>query len=338
MTDQAANDKRHATIAAYEKKYGVPPSRLEMSFIQTAEPDEIVEYFKTFNGPGVTTELPAQEPGSATESTIHGMPKSVFVTMADVYTKAFHAVKGRNPTPAELETVMSVGFLETRFGTAWRPAGQGSHNHGAYQCGTIASAKTGRCDCDGFLYEDSRPPPGGGANVKYAVCFKKYKNDVDGAIDLIKLATRSSDGNDPLAMMKNNGNSILAWTLGQYGNRYFESFNPSSIQKAKFANDIKAVQKLAAKNPGNKAVARAIEPFPAGRVMVYALGLDGAAKQIAAGLGHPRQTIFKIIPAHEANLKTVGGAGLGAAIGFTVAGPLGGAVGALIGYVGGREL
>jgi hypothetical protein len=238
---------------------------------------------------------------------------------------------------------MAVGNHETGFGTAKFTGGMGPgmHNHGAYQCGSKAAANAGKCDCDGFLSVDSRPPPGGGPNVKYAVCFKKYQTDVDGAADLIKLATRTADGNDPLKMMRDSGNSVLAFALGMYGNRYFESFNPSTKDKEKYAADIKAVQKMAEKmnaKDKNKAIARAISPFDAGRVMVYGQALNRCAAEVSKGLGHKQITKFSITPGYQFNPKSAGGATLGAVAGFLVAGPIGAAVGAGVGFLGGREL
>jgi len=94
---------------------------------------------------------------------------------------------GRVPTRPEAQVAQGIGYLESRYGTAWLGAGTGSKNWGCVQ--------RSRPPCDpavSFLYTDSHPNADG-TSTAYSICFKKYKTDGDGATDLIKVALGTSD-------------------------------------------------------------------------------------------------------------------------------------------------
>jgi peptidoglycan hydrolase-like protein with peptidoglycan-binding domain len=79
------------------------------------------------------------------------------------------------------QAVQGIGWLETRYSTAWRGAGRGSNNMGADQSGRPP------CDDNGFLYTDTHPNPDG-TSTPYSICFRKYATPESGFSGLVRIA------------------------------------------------------------------------------------------------------------------------------------------------------
>lgn len=213
------------------------------------------------NKPGLHTVPPLGGFGAEEPVTNPGV-NTLAGRMRDVYFTAFQRVHGRAPTNAELEAVMAVGRHETIFGTAkFRGGlGPGMFNHGAVQC---CKPTDGNCPAGSFLSQDTTPSPNGG-DVVYSVCFKRYASDVDGAADLIRIV-----GKKPLALLKASGGSLAAFATGMYLQGYFESTNAAKTTVDKNAATVAAIQRMGV------ADARGVPgDVRAGRVLVYAIGLD----------------------------------------------------------------
>lgn len=96
--------------------------------------------------------------------------------MRPVILAAFKQAVGRDPTPAELQYVSAVAWLETNYGTGWPANLREAHNWGAVQCDT---KREGPDTCVPHQDHDS----GGTA---FAVGFRRYASDQDGAADEIR--------------------------------------------------------------------------------------------------------------------------------------------------------
>lgn len=83
--------------------------------------------------------------------------------------------------------VQGVGWLETRYGTAWKGPGEKSNNMGAIQCCRPTKGPGARLNCPqgSFLYVDTHPMPSGGSET-YSVCFKAYTLEEEGFYDLVR--------------------------------------------------------------------------------------------------------------------------------------------------------
>lgn len=329
---------RQALLDAWEKKYGEPVPRVIANFLLVAEPDQVIRRFG--NNPGL--HIPPQEIGGVEtagigwepsiqykESEFGEDPKSLAERMVPIYTQAFKEVRKRQPTPAELEMVMAVGRSETMWGTAKFPGGTGigAHNHGAVQCWK---------DCDesnSFESSDTHPLDTGGSQ-RYVVRFKKYPDDLEGAKGLIKAV-----GNDPLRMLAQNGNLVPAFSLGMFGNRYYEMFNASPEVVKKHYAVFEWIIKHSTRPPSNtseyfrSSMARAKDPIWAGRVLMHAIAIDKSAEATANTLGVRRAT--RLNPPILGAAETAS-AGIGGIIGLYFGGPVGAGVGSLIGLAAGR--
>lgn len=117
--------------------------------------------------------------------------KAMHVRARSAVRWGFARVFGRAPATAEAQVCQGVGWLETRYGTAWRqPPGKGagykSFNMGAIQCCQPARQGTDLiCPGLSFLYSDTHPNPDG-SSTSYHVCFKGYANEEDGFYDLAR--------------------------------------------------------------------------------------------------------------------------------------------------------
>ncbi len=264
------SDPRDAIVTAFEKKYGRPPSRAALAIIRDGTHEEIMSSLSTFSADAAS---------------------SLAAKMRPVYIEAFKRVHGVTPTNAQLEAVMAVGRHETNFGTAkFRGGvGPGMHNHGAVQC-CKPNKETGKCPDNAFLSQDTTPNPNGGDTV-YSVCFKRYANDVDGAADLIRII-----GKKPLSIMKATTNSLAGFAAGMYLQGYFESTNASSATATKYAPVVAALVPVL-KQDSNKVHAKVSPEVNAGRVLVYAIGLDKSADSSAKDTGLRRSTQLTLTPA-----------------------------------------
>ncbi len=252
---------RDTLVSAFEKKFGKPPSRVQLAILREGTKEEVMSTF------GVDT----------------ASPTALAARMRSVYIDAFKKVHNRSPSNEELEAVMAVGRHETIFATAkFRGGvGPGMHNHGAVQC--CKPDANGECPSNAFLSQDTTPQAGGG-DVVYSVCFKRYDTDVDGAADLIRIV-----GNKPLALLKATGGSLSGFAAGMYLQGYFESTNASQATSVKYKPVILAIQKMGVGE------ARGVpSDVRAGRVLVYALGLDKSADTNAKEMSTKRYTTLTI--------------------------------------------
>lgn len=334
---------RHKVLAAWEAKYGEPVSRVIANFLLVAPPDQIIKRF------GACPDISPQEIGLAADAAnvgdgeawspvigweegaeLHGDPKSLAAKMAPIYRAAFEEVRKRKPTAAELECEMAVGKGESGWGTHKYPGGlgPGMHNHGAIQC------HKGCTDENSFQSSDTHPQDTGGS-VGYAQRFRRYPTDKAGVEALVKTV-----GNDPLRMLAASGNMVAAFSLGMFGNRYYEMFNapPATIKAHQATYDW--IRANATKPPSGTsdtfrtALLRAKDPIWAGRVLMHSIAISKHIDSTCKALGVRRATKFDppIVTKRE-----VIGTGAGALIGLaTGTGPLGAAVGALVGLVAGR--
>lgn len=339
--EDAKLTKRVRLLRAFEDKYGEPPARVESIFLMTAKPDEVVARFRDNPGPGI----PPQVVGSGfdtanvgdewemTMDSFCGDTASLVQLMVPVYAEGFKRTHGRKPTDAELEMVMAVGLSETRFGTAKFPGGlgPGMHNHGAVQAGKYP------CDPSrAFESFDTHPLDTGGSQ-RYPICFRRYASDEAGAADLIRIV-----GKTPLRMLKEHGNSVVAFSVGMYGNHYYEMFNAPAATVSANRQSFDAIRSLASSPVRgenkwfNDGIARAKQPIAAGRVLMHSIGINKAASAIARSRGRPRAT--KMVQALPISAKSVAGAAIGAAVGFFLGGPPGAIVGGTLGFVGGTKV
>ena len=265
---------RWPLFLAWEQKYGRFPTRTEQAWLTKARPADIINRMQS---------LGKREPKFAGEAAFAGDMMSDKQAVETVR-KAFRDVHGRDGNAAEIEAETSVGRHEGSYGSGWaracKGAGVGSNNWGAiqshkYEEGVDHSA-------DSFLCVDSRPDPKGGPNIEYKVWFWKEPTPEKGAARLVKTI-----GKRPLQFLADNGNSITAFALGMYHNRYFEEVNLTPKQKADYAEIISAVNKL-----GLPTAARAgdSDVLRAGRVAAYAFKLNRNADIIAKSTGKARAT------------------------------------------------
>jgi hypothetical protein len=91
---------------------------------------------------------------------------------------AFHL--GLSLSPVSLIILQAVGYRESSYGAGWKPGkGEGSHNWGAVQAGSLWK-------CDTFQTVDTSPETG-----EYVGSFRVYDSDLDGAIDMVRILTRT---------------------------------------------------------------------------------------------------------------------------------------------------
>lgn len=257
---------RAAIFDAYRSKFKTEPSRVEANILRHESGAEITRLFGGKANIHGDFDFSTFDCSMSGEGTLAGQ-------MVNVYTAAFERVHKRKPSAAELECVMAVGRHESRFGKAVYPGGVGPgfHNHGAVQC---CKPDGGACREGSFLSSDSSPTDGGGGNKKYAICFKAYPTDVDGAADLIRII-----GKKPLELMRKCGNSIAAFAVGMYLQGYFESFNASKKIQDEYSSTITKIVDLGVKTRER-----------AGRVVNYAIGLIKSANSNAKDRGVKRAT------------------------------------------------
>jgi hypothetical protein len=345
-------ERRHRVIDAWEKKYGEPAPRVITNFLLVAPPEQIVRRFGGKNpgpyippqaiGKGIDTaaldvagEATAWTPLISYEDEYEpwyqfaGDPKSLTEKMVPVYREAFKRVRGREPTAAELELVMAVGRGESHFGTAKYPGGlgPGMHNHGAIQCHSNCT------EANSFPSWDTHPNDDG-SSTRYDQRFRRYGSPEEGAAALIKTV-----GNDPLRMLKEYDNLLPAFSLGMYGNHYYEMFNasPSKIKEHQATYDW--IRSHAERYPSGvsdwfkKGMKRAKDPIPASRVLMHSIALNRHADSNAKALGVERATTMT--PSMMGGREVLGAAA-GGLLGMSVGGPFAGFLGGVTGYFAGR--
>lgn len=102
--------------------------------------------------------------------------KAAHIGARPIIEQAFKEVMGRPATPYEAQYAQAVGFAESSYGKGWQDPMKACFNWGAVQC--PANNQTGP-GC--VPYGDSHS-----SGEKYAVSFRCYGSDLEGAKDLIK--------------------------------------------------------------------------------------------------------------------------------------------------------
>ena len=127
---------------------------------------------------------------------------------------AWDTVRVPPPTEAHLHVAMCVARHETRYGRSWQGAMIGSHNWGAIQAGR-PPAKTGYSR----LYQDSHPNKNG-SNTSYAICFREYPTDEDGARDLLRVLFAKR----PFVLRAAETGNLKSVAKEMHATGYFEGF------------------------------------------------------------------------------------------------------------------
>lgn len=122
----------------------------------------------------------ASSPSAATDDS--GGPVSVspqeaalHKAMRPIILDAFR-LAGQTATPAAIQYMSAVAWLETRDGTGWPPNMAQAHNWGAVQCDT---KKEGPETC--IPHKDHTS-----GGDEFSVGFRRYPSDVEGAADVVK--------------------------------------------------------------------------------------------------------------------------------------------------------
>lgn len=144
--------------------------------------------------------------------------------------------------PDEPDTVVlycqAVGWLESRYASAWTGPGVGSNNWGAIQhrsppCNPPTVASPGVPGC--FPFRDSSPQPDG-TSRGYAVCFRVYATPEEGAEALVRTVYSSRRRSVLEAARRADP---YAFSAAMYNTRYYEGFGPT--REVRIQNHYKAM-------------------------------------------------------------------------------------------------
>jgi hypothetical protein len=152
--------------------------------------------------------------------------------------RGFERAWGRWPSTAEAQVVQGVGWLETRYGTAWRGNGIGSFNMGAIQCcrPKKGPGATLVCPANAFLYVDTHPLDNG-RSEEYSVCFKSYLTEEDGFHDLVR-TTYLIHGRESVLKAAQSG-SVWKCSEKLRDTGYYEGFG--ATREERISNHAKAL-------------------------------------------------------------------------------------------------
>lgn len=189
--------------------------------------------------------------------------------------RRFHTFVGpfktRDPYAHEVWAVLLVGGLESLWGTAWKPPGNGSHNWGAMQAGRDwkkAERKT-------FTYTDTHPNSDG-TSTPYQTAFKWYESDLEAALDLYSwMADRDIDAH----LRATPTVECLSRQLKAKG--YYEGHGKTHEERVQ--NHIKAASRISARlEPilGSPGLGRPGGPVPALRVFPSTQSLSDAVGKL----------------------------------------------------------
>lgn len=194
---------------------------------------------------------------------------SSHVEMRSVLREAFSRIIGREGTIPELQCLQAIASLESSYGNAWKPPGNGSFNLGAIQAGTNWTGET-------FQYTDTSPQPDG-TNKPYVTKFRKYPTFVAGAEDLARVVYVNQNRGQ-LALAPAGKGETLGFSRGLYTSKYYEGHGKTVEDR--IANHHRAVvasiraQALALKEP----LPADIEALP-DKPPLLQLGSNGSAVQ-----------------------------------------------------------
>ena len=108
-----------------------------------------------------------------------------------------------------LQLLQAVGLMETSYSSGWKEGqGRGSHNWGAVQKGSWTGAT--------FQTIDTRPSSDG-TSTEYIATFRAYPSDLEGAKDMIRIATRTEQEKAALV-----AGDLDAFSAALYAARYYE--------------------------------------------------------------------------------------------------------------------
>lgn len=142
--------------------------------------------------------------------------------------KAMVDLFGEEPSESEVRLLMAVGYLETKYGTAWKKGlnGAGSFNMGAIQAWGWQG--------DTFGHLDTKPNDNKSGNTVYEAKFRKYPTAEAGWADLAATVYKHH-GRDAVRRAAQAGDigefSRLMYTTG-----YYQGFGPNP--EARIANHI----------------------------------------------------------------------------------------------------
>lgn len=164
-----------------------------------------------------------------------------------VLEQAFAAVFGRAGSRPELQCVQAVAWLESRYGSAWKPPGHNSLNLGAIQAGSNWTGAT-------FQYTDTSPNADG-TSTPYVTKFRAYSSLMDAAIDLVQVVYVILN-RESVREAASRGDTY-AVSAAMYRTGYYEGFGPTDA--ARIANHHKQLLAACVRQ------ARALdEPMPDG--------------------------------------------------------------------------
>lgn len=147
-----------------------------------------------------------------------------------VIAAAWRAVYLSDPPSRAVSILMAQAWLETKYGRAWRGAGEGSHNWGAIQ--------NGRPPCDpatSFEHGDTSPATVTRPARKYQACFARYPDDLKGAAAFVRTATRTDDERSAL-----RHGTITDYAAALYDAGYYEGLG--TTRSARISNYASALE------------------------------------------------------------------------------------------------
>lgn len=134
--------------------------------------------------------------------------------MRQILAEAFCRQFGREGKRCELQCLEAVAWLETSYGSGWKPPGADSKNLGACQAGPSWTGKT-------FTYTDTHPKSDG-TSVPYTVKFRYYDTWAQAAADLVKIVYVNAGR--ALALAAAGREDTMAFSVALHDTGYYEGF------------------------------------------------------------------------------------------------------------------
>jgi hypothetical protein len=150
--------------------------------------------------------------------------------MRVVLQETFHQRFGREPTRPEAQCLQAVAWLESGYGSWWRPPGDGSYNLGAIQAGSGWTGPT-------FEYVDTHPRDDG-TSEPYRIAFRRYPTLVAGAEDLTRVVYQARNREHTVLPAATMGDTY-AFSAALHATGYYEGHG--STVAARIANHHAAV-------------------------------------------------------------------------------------------------
>jgi hypothetical protein len=147
--------------------------------------------------------------------------------MRGILASAFSRRFGRAGTRCELQCLQAVAWLETSYGSGWKPPGADSKNLGACQAGASWKGRT-------FVYVDTHPKADG-TNVPYSVAFRFYDTWDQAADDLVKIVYVNASRSVALAAAGVEDTAAFSKALHDTG--YYEGFGATVGERVSHHHD-----------------------------------------------------------------------------------------------------